>query len=43
MKYIFTIVSAVVVFSIGNAVALYWLANNIFSIIQDLFLIKKEK
>ena len=43
MKYAFTIVSGVVVFSIGNAVALYWLANNVFSIIQDLFLIKKEK
>ncbi len=42
MKYIFTIVSAVVVFSIGNAVALYWFTNNVFSIIQDLFLIKKK-
>ncbi len=40
IKYIFTGVSMVLSFTLGNVMAFYWFVSNVFSIIQDAFLLK---
>ena len=40
IKYMFTGVSMVLSFTLGNVMAFYWFVSNVFSIIQDVFLLK---
>ncbi len=43
MKYVFPLVITVIAYRVSGAVALYWIVNNLFTIGQQLYAMKKEK
>lgn len=43
MKYIFPIIIFIVSLNISGAVALYWVASNLFTLAQEVFVLKKFK
>lgn len=43
MLYIFPVLTVIILFNLPSAIGLYWIVSGIFSIIQQYFILKKQK
>jgi len=43
MLYVFPIITIIILLSLPSALGLYWIISSIFSIVQQYYILKKQK